>query len=90
MELESPDSTLLPYLAQVNIFAKHVFAGVDYQDLQTDPHSPTQWVGTGPFKLTNFVPAQYVTLTAHKAYHLAAPYIQNWTMNYYGPSRRIK
>ena len=90
IQLATPDSTLLPNLAQVNIFAAHVFDGVAYADLQNDPHSTTQWVGTGPFKLTGFVPNQYVTLAAHQPYHLGTPDIQSWTLNYYGSEQADK
>jgi ABC-type transport system substrate-binding protein len=60
-----------------------VFSGVDYADLQTDPHSTTQCVGTGPFKQTGFVSTIKAALQAHQAYTLGPPYIQNWILNYH-------
>jgi peptide/nickel transport system substrate-binding protein len=90
LELDTPDSTMLPNLTQINIFAKHVFDGVAYKDYQTNPYSTTQWLGTGPFKLTKFVPNQYATLEAHQDYHFGAPLIQKWTLNYYGTEQGDK
>jgi peptide/nickel transport system substrate-binding protein len=81
--LETPDAAFLNNISQLNIQGKHVFADVALKDVTTSPHAKQTLIGTGPFKVTNFVADQYYTVEANPDYFRGKPSIQKWSNNIY-------
>jgi peptide/nickel transport system substrate-binding protein len=75
LNMSQPDGTVLGYLAW-NIYSHIVPAGL-YDT--TDPRNTAD--GSGPYKITEFVPNDHVTLVRHKDYwRTGFPYLDGITM----------
>jgi len=75
LNMSQPDGTVLGYLAW-NIYSYIVPAGL-YD--RTDPRNTAD--GTGPFKITEFVPNDHVTMVRHAEYWRSGfPYLDGLTL----------
>ncbi|KAF0197212.1 MAG: peptide/nickel transport system substrate-binding protein [Bacillota bacterium] len=65
-----------PFLSRMTqgIIPAHIFAAVPVAQMAAHAYSRAP-IGTGPFKLDRWVPAQTISLVAHKDYHLEGPYL---------------
>ncbi|MDR0641856.1 MAG: ABC transporter substrate-binding protein [Treponema sp.] len=85
---QGPYRDALVEFADQGVFAKHIWEKVpvegwlDAVDLLRHP------VGTGPYKLTEFVPDQYVRLVANDDYFKGAPKIKNFVFKVSNPDTR--
>lgn len=65
-----------PFLSRMTmgIIPKHILGNVPMNEMQAHPYGRAP-IGTGPFKLERWTPAQNISLVAHKDYHLEGPYL---------------
>ncbi len=80
-ELTQPFSVFPSNLATIWIFPHHLLGEVAPEDLRLDPFWSTLPIGTGPYKLVNYVPKQTLEYAANENYHFGAPKIERmiWT-----------
>jgi peptide/nickel transport system substrate-binding protein len=77
VQLAEPDAPLLDALT-MGILPRHLLAGKDI----TDPEFSQAPVGTGPFRLVDFQPAQYAELTAFDEYYGGRPKLDKVIITY--------
>ena len=60
--------------AGVLVMPKHIYEGDTAEEFKSNP---ANWapIGTGPFKVTEYVKDQYVVMEANEDYHLGRPYL---------------
>ncbi len=65
-----------PFLSRMNvgIIPRHILGNVSMADMPGHGYGRAP-VGTGPFKLDRWIPAQNISLVANKDYHLEGPYL---------------
>ena len=78
--LAKPRSNFLDKVRGVNIHPKHILEGIAYKDLLTSEYAKTKPVGSGPFKLGEYVPEQYYILEANEDYYAGRPYLDRIIM----------
>jgi peptide/nickel transport system substrate-binding protein len=76
LTLESPSGPFLSGLAALSILPKHVLGDVPADQLSKNDYFQTGFVGTGPFKLVNYVPDQSMELAANPDYFAGAPKLE--------------
>ncbi len=76
LKLAQPDASLISKLG-IGIIAKHVFEGHPVAELLEHPASRSAPVGTGPFKLSEWVSGQYLVLSRNPNYFMGGnlPYL---------------
>ncbi|GHU05986.1 ABC transporter substrate-binding protein [Spirochaetia bacterium] len=85
---DGPYRDALAKFVNQGVFAKHIWEKVpvegwlDAIDLLRHP------VGTGPYKLTEYVPDQYVRLVANEGYFKGTPKIKNFVLKVSNPDTR--
>lgn len=67
LKLTQPDASLISKLG-LGIIAKHIFEGHPVAELREHPASRSAPVGTGPYKLSEWVPGQYLVLERNANY----------------------
>jgi peptide/nickel transport system substrate-binding protein len=68
-ELDEPNAQILPNLfANLRIAPKHAFEGMKLEDYPNAPISNTLFVGTGPYKMTEFKVKEFVNFEAYPDY----------------------
>ncbi len=77
--LSAPNAEFLPSLANASnvIVAKHVLKDETDKTIEKVTATTQSPIGTGPYKLTKYVPDQYVEFTANKDYFEGAPKIDH-------------
>ena len=78
--LAHPQSNFLDKVRGLNIHPKHLLEGIAYKDLLTSEYAKTTPVGSGPFKLGEFVPEQYYILEANENYYAGRPFLDQIIM----------
>jgi ABC-type transport system substrate-binding protein len=78
--LAHPQSNFLDKVRGLNIHPKHLLEGIAYKDLLTSEYAKTKPIGSGPFKLGEFVPDQYYILEAYEDYYAGRPYLDQIIM----------
>ncbi|CAN5861490.1 hypothetical protein BH10CHL1_BH10CHL1_46870 [soil metagenome] len=78
--LAHPQSNFLDKVRGVNIHPKHILEKIAYKDLLTSEYAKTKPVGSGPFKLGEYVPDQYYVLEANEDYYAGRPYLDKIIM----------
>jgi peptide/nickel transport system substrate-binding protein len=78
--LAHPQSNFLDKVRGLNIHPKHILEGIAYKDLLTSEYAKTKPIGTGPFKLGEYVPEQYYILEANEEYYAGRPYLDRIIM----------
>jgi len=78
--LAHPQSNFLDKVRGLNIHPKHILEGIAYKDLLTSEYAKTKPIGSGPFKLGEFVPEQYYILEANEDYYAGRPYLDQIIM----------
>lgn len=75
--LSAPNAEFLPSLANASnvIVPKHIFKDETDKTIEKITATTQSPIGTGPYKLTKYVPDQYVELTANADYFKGAPKI---------------
>lgn len=65
--------------SQSFILPKHIYEGTDYKT------NPANWapIGTGPFKVKEYVRDQYIIFEANDKYFLGRPYLDKVVVTYY-------
>lgn len=70
---KEPYASALAYFADRPVLAKHIWAGTPVSEWKTATDLLNHPVGTGPYKVVNFVPDQYVELARNDDYFKGAP-----------------
>ncbi|WP_162511074.1 ABC transporter substrate-binding protein, partial [Treponema endosymbiont of Eucomonympha sp.] len=70
------------------VFAKHIWEKVPVEGWLDATELLRKPVGTGPYKLTQFVPDQYIRLAANEEYFKGAPRIKNFILRVSNPDTR--
>lgn len=65
----------LSYYASSFILPQHILGKVAPAKIRTDAAYNTKPLGSGPFKITQYAPADHWTLSANKSYFLGAPHL---------------
>jgi peptide/nickel transport system substrate-binding protein len=73
--LTGPRADFLYGMIGMNIWPKHPFEGMSFLDISTSPLVREGVIGSGPFKLAEFVPDQYYVLEANEDYFKGRPYL---------------
>jgi peptide/nickel transport system substrate-binding protein len=73
----------------VPVLPRHIFrdlygAGGDRAPVENSPYWTTQWVGLGPYRLTQWVQGSHIEATAFDQYVLGRPKIDRLTIRYLG------
>jgi len=77
IQLDTPDAPLLDALA-MGILPRHLLAGKEI----TDPDFSRNPVGTGPFRLDEYKPGQFASLTAFDGFHGGRPALDQIVITY--------
>ncbi len=80
LTLAHPQSNFLDKVRGINIHPKHILEGIAYADLLTSEYATTSPIGSGPFKLGEYVPDQYYILEANEDYYAGRPYLDRIIM----------
>lgn len=78
IELAQPSSSFLAGMTKVWVIPMHLLADVKPEDLPKNAMWSTQLIGTGMYKMTNYVPKQVIELEANENWVLGAPKIKKW------------
>ena len=73
--LSGPRADFFYGMGGMNLHPKHIWEGMAFADMATSPYAREQVVGSGPFKMGEFVPDQYYILEAHEEYYKGRPYL---------------
>jgi peptide/nickel transport system substrate-binding protein len=65
----------MSYYATSPILPQHILGKIAPAKIRTDASYNTKPLGSGPFKITQYAPADHWTLTANKSYFLGAPHL---------------
>lgn len=84
IELNQPDSGMLPGFYFISIMPEHILGTADRATITELPFWTTnERVGAGPFKFMNLVEGERVELEAHDGYHFGAPAIKNLNLLFF-------
>jgi peptide/nickel transport system substrate-binding protein len=75
LTLSEPRADFFYGMAGMNLWPKHPFEGIDYIDINTSTLVREDVVGSGPFKMGEFVPDQYYILEANEDYFDGRPHL---------------
>jgi peptide/nickel transport system substrate-binding protein len=75
LTLTEPRADFFYGMAGMNLWPKHPFEGMDYIDINTSTLVREDVVGSGPFKMGEFVPDQYYILEANEDYFDGRPHL---------------
>lgn len=78
IQLTSPSASFLAGMTKVWMVPQHLLGEVKAADLPKDPMWSTKLIGTGMYKMKNYVPKQVIELEANEDWVLGAPKIKNW------------
>jgi peptide/nickel transport system substrate-binding protein len=70
------------------VFARHIWEGLPVEGWLDQTQLLRNPVGTGPYKLTEYVPDQYTRLIANTDYYKGAPKIKNFILRVSNPGTR--
>jgi peptide/nickel transport system substrate-binding protein len=73
--LSGPRADFLYGMGGMNLWPKHRFEGMARADISTSPLVREEVIGSGPFKLGEFVPDQYYILEANEDYYKGRPHL---------------
>jgi peptide/nickel transport system substrate-binding protein len=73
--LSEPNPFFFYGIGGMNLHPKHVFENIPMADVQTSPEAREQIIGSGPFKMGEFVADQYYILEANEDYYLGRPHL---------------
>lgn len=75
IQLKEPRADFFYGMGGMNLQAKHVWEGIAYADMQASPLAREGVIGSGPFKMGEFVPDQYYILEAFDDYYKGRPHL---------------
>lgn len=78
IQLTNPSASFLAGMTKVWMVPQHLLGDIKPADLPKAPMWSTQLVGTGMYKMTNYIPKQVIELEANPDWVLGAPKIKNW------------
>jgi len=72
--MSAPRFTMIPFIGLVDIWPKHVMESIPFDQINESKyaHEP---IGSGPFKMVEFVPEQYYIEEAFEDYYAGRPYL---------------
>lgn len=73
--LNEPRSNFLDGLRGFNIWPKHALEGIPFIELRDSQYAVTNPIGTGPFKMDELQPDQFLSLVAFEDYYAGRPYL---------------
>ena len=73
--LSGPRSDFFYGMGGMNLWPRHPFEGMSYLDISTSPLVRENAIGSGPFKVGEFVPDQYYVLDANEDYFKGRPHL---------------
>lgn len=73
--LSEPRADFFYGMAGMNLWPQHPFEGMEYIDINTTTLVREDVIGSGPFKMGEFVPDQYYILEANEDYFKGRPYL---------------
>lgn len=83
LDLEQPDSGLLPGFMFISIIPEHVFANVDLSKVCESPNWTKNRIGAGPFKVVNILPSERIEMVAFDGYVLGRPKIDKLNLLFF-------
>ena len=75
LTLSAPRADFFYGMGGMNLWPKHPFEGMEFIDISTSPLVREGVVGSGPFKMGEFVPDQYYVLEANEDYFKGRPHL---------------
>ena len=73
--LAGPRADFFYGMGGMNLYPKHIWAGIPFAEMTASPYARAQVIGSGPFKMGEFVPDQYYILEANEAYYKGRPHL---------------
>ena len=73
--LSSPRADFFYGMGGLNLFPKHVWEDMTFSEMQESDLAREGIIGSGPFKMGEFVPDQYYILEANEDYYRGRPYL---------------
>jgi peptide/nickel transport system substrate-binding protein len=78
--LAQPHSSFLAMVRGLNIHPAHILESIPYDELLASEYATTAPIGSGPYKLGEYVPEQYYILEANEDYYAGRPYLDRIIM----------
>lgn len=75
LTLSAPRADFFYGMGGMNLWPKHPFEGMEFIDISTSPLVREGVIGSGPFKMGEFVPDQYYVLEANEDYFKGRPHL---------------
>ena len=75
LTLTEPRADFFYGMGGMNLWPKHPFEGMEFIDISTSPLVREGVIGSGPFKMGEFVPDQYYVLEANEDYFKGRPHL---------------
>lgn len=73
--LSGPRADFFYGMGGMNLHPKHIFEDIPFADMASSPYALEQVIGSGPFKMAEYVPDQYYILEANEDYFLGRPHL---------------
>lgn len=73
--LSSPRADFFYGMGGLNLFPKHIWEGMEFADMQSSDLAREGIIGSGPFRMGEFVPDQFYILEAFEDYYRGRPYL---------------
>lgn len=71
--LSGPRADFFYGMGGMNIHPKHIWENIPFAEMTTSPYALDQVIGSGPFKMAEYVPDQYYILEAFDQYYKGRP-----------------
>lgn len=73
--LSGPRADFFYGMGGMNLYPQHIWEGIPFAEMTASPYAREQVIGSGPFKMGEFVPDQYYILEANEAYYKGRPHL---------------
>lgn len=73
--LSGPRADFFYGMGGMNLHPKHIFEDMPFSEMASSPYALDEVVGSGPFKMVEYVPDQYYILEAHEDYFRGRPHL---------------
>lgn len=73
--LKEPRADFFYGIGGLNLFPKHIWEGIPFAEMRESEFAREKIIGSGPFKMSEFVPDQYYVLEAFEQYYKGRPHL---------------